>query len=277
MTEEPKAPEPATQQKVVFDLPKAFRLQQERLLNSHASIRSVTDHPGTLGDHSEVDWVEMLSDFLPARYAVGPIFAIDSRGATSNQIDVAVYDKQYSPMWFGSKNKVEFVPVESVYAAFEVKPMLDTTYLTYAQEKIASVRRLHRTSAAIKHAGGVYRATDPAEKHVIGGILAAHSGWTTYDGSLMKLREHLPEVGGDGSLDLGIALDTVAFDFTPAPVDGEGGEPATALTFSNDGDQLIHFAIRLFDQLQRLGTVLALDMREYQAALTRSRGAVTLK
>lgn len=276
MTEQPKAPKPGVQEKVVFDLPRAFQLQQERLLNSHASIRSVTGHPGTLGDHSEVDWVEMLSDFLPARYAVGPIFAIDSRGATSDQIDVAVYDKQYSPMWFGSKGKVEFVPVESVYAVFEVKPTLDTTYLAYAQAKVASVRRLHRTSAAIKHAGGVYRATDPAEKHVIGGILTAHSGWTTYEGSIAKLHEHLPEVGGDGSLDLGIALDTVAFDFTPAPVDGEGGEPATALTFSSAGDTLIHFAIRLFDQLQRLGTVLALDMREYEAALARSRGAATL-
>jgi hypothetical protein len=175
-----------------FDLPAAFQGLQERLLNSHATIRAVTKHPGTLGDHSEVDWVTLLRDFLPSRYAVGPIFAVDSRGVSSEQIDVAVYDKQYSPMWFGSNAGVEFVPVEAVYAAFEAKPSLTPAYIAYTEKKLASVRQLHRTSAAIKYAGGIYRAVDPSEKHLIGGILTAHSSWTTYDGTVEKLKTYLP-------------------------------------------------------------------------------------
>jgi hypothetical protein len=144
---------------------------------------------------------------------------------------------------------------------------MDTAYLAYAREKVASVRRLHRTSAAIKHAGGTYRAVDPSEKHIIGGILTAHSSWTTHEGAVAKLIEHLPAAGQEDSLDIGVALDRIAFDYTSAPVDGQTDEPTTSLTFSVEERQLIHFAIRLFDQLQRLGTVLALDMREYEDAL----------
>lgn len=262
-------PESAAESKPVFKLDEAFQHLQDRLLLTHVGIRSVTAHPGTLGEQSEADWVTMLSDFLPARYSVGPIFAVDSRGASSHQIDVAIYDKQYSPMWFGGSGGTKFVPVESVYAVFEAKPKMDTTYLNYAREKVASVRRLYRSSAAIKHAGGTYRATDPSEKHIIGGILTAHCSWTTHDGAVAKLIEHLPAAGQEDSLDIGVALDRIAFDYTPAPVDGQTGEPETPLTFSSEERQLVHFAIRLFDQLQRLGTVLALDMREYENALAK--------
>lgn len=262
-------PEPAEEAKPVFKLDEAFQHLQERLLLTHAGIRTVTGHPGTLGEQSEADWVTMLSDFLPARYSVGPIFAVDSRGNSSQQIDVAIYDKQYSPMWFGGSGGTKFVPVECVYAVFEAKPRMDSTYLTYAREKVASVRRLHRSSAAIKHAGGTYRAIDPGEKHIIGGILTAHSSWASHEGAAAKITEHLPAPGLEDSLDIGVALDQIAFDYTPAPVDGQQGEPDLPLTFSDDGRQLIHFAIRLFDQLQRLGTVLALDMREYESALER--------
>ncbi|GAA5117322.1 hypothetical protein GCM10023339_27900 [Alloalcanivorax gelatiniphagus] len=263
------SPGSSDETKPVFKLDEAFQHLQDRLLLTHAGIRTVTGHPGTLGDQSEADWVMMLSDFLPARYSVGPIFAVDSRGDSSQQIDVAIYDKQYSPMWFGGSGGTKFVPVESVYAVFEAKPTMNSTYLTYAREKVASVRRLHRSSAAIKHAGGTYRATDPSEKHVIGGILTAHSSWTSREGAMAKLGEHLPAPGGEDSLDIGVALDQIAFDYTPAPVDGQTDEPETRLTFSDHERQLIHFAIRLFDQLQRLGTVLALDMREYESALGR--------
>lgn len=263
------ATEPSDETKPVFKLDEAFQHLQDRLLLTHAGIRSVTGHPGTLGEQSEADWVTMLSDFLPGRYSVGPIFAVDSRGASSQQIDVAVYDKQYSPMWFGGSGGTKFVPVESVYAVFEVKPKMDTTYLAYAREKVASVRRLHRSSAAIKHAGGTYRAIDPSEKHIIGGILTAHCSWATHGGAGTKLTEHLPAAGQEDSLDIGVALDRIAFDYTPAPFDGQTDEPDTQLSFSHEGRQLVHFAIRLFDQLQRLGTVLALDMREYEQALGR--------
>jgi hypothetical protein len=250
-----------------FDVASAFRRKQTILLASHASIRDVSNHPTTLGDHSEADWIEVLRGFLPERYAVGPIFAVDAHGDTSEQIDVAVYDRQYSPLWFGSHNGARFIPAEAVYAAFEVKPTLTPGHITAARQKVASVRRLHRTSAPIKHAGGAYAASDPEAKHIVGGLLTAKSSWADREATISKLREYLPAVGQQDSLDIGIALDTVAFDFTPVPVALGSREETIPLEFSAEHDQLIHFGIRFFRQLQQLGTVLAVDMGVYEAAL----------
>lgn len=250
-----------------FNIAAAFRRKQTMLLESHASIRDVTSHPTALGDHSEVDWLDVLQGFLPERYVVGPIFAVDADGAMSQQIDIAVYDRQYSPLWFGSHDGYRFVPVEAVYAVFEVKPIINTTYIAAAREKAGSVRRLRRTSAPIKHAGGVYAASDPSAKHILGGLLAARTSWAGREETIAKLREHLPLVGQEDSLDIGIAIDTVAFDFTPVPVQLGSREEEIALEFSPETDQLIHFGIRLFRQLQQLGTVLAIDMSVYESAL----------
>lgn len=250
-----------------FNIAAAFRRKQTMLLESHASIRDVTSHPTALGDHSEVDWLDVLQGFLPERYIAGPIFAVDADGAMSQQIDVAVYDRQYSPLWFGSHNGYQFVPVEAVYAAFEVKPVINTTYITAARDKVGSVRRLRRTSAPIKYAGGVYTASDPSAKHIIGGLLAAKTSWAGREETIAKLLEHLPLVGQEDSLDIGIAIDTIAFDFTPVPVELGSREEEIPIEFSNEADQLIHFGVRLFRQLQQLGTVLAIDMGAYESAL----------
>lgn len=252
-----------------FDIAAAFRQKQTVMLASHSAIRDVSQHPTTLGDQAEADWIGVLRGFLPERYVVGPIFAVDADGGISEQIDVAVYDRQYSPLWFGAQNSCNFVPVEAVYAVFEVKPTINTTYIESARRKVASVRRLRRTSAPIKHAGGVFVASDPAAKHLIGGLLAANAGWATRESTISKLQEHLPPVGQEDSLDIGIAVDSIAFDYTPAPVELGSREDAIPFEFSAENDQLIHFGIRLFRQLQQLGTVLAINMGAYEGALRR--------
>jgi hypothetical protein len=250
-----------------FDIAAAFRRKQTVMLASHSAIRDVSQHPTTLGDQSEADWIGVLRGFLPERYVVGPVFAVDADGGISEQIDVAVYDRQYSPLWFGAQNGCDFVPVEAVYAVFEVKPTINTTYIESARRKVASVRRLRRTSAPIKHAGGSFAASDPAAKHLIGGLLAGNAGWTTRESTISKLREHLPPVGQEDSLDIGIAVGSITFDYTPEPVELGSREEEISLEFSAEDDQLIHFGIRLFRQLQQLGTVLAVDMGAYEEAL----------
>lgn len=250
-----------------FDIAAAFRQKQTVMLASHSAIRDVSQHPTVLGDQSEADWIGALNGFLPERYAVGPIFAVDADGGISEQIDVAVYDRQYSPLWFGAQNSCDFVPVEAVYAVFEVKPIINTTYIESARKKITSVRKLRRTSAPIKHAGGGFDAIDPAAKHLIGGLLAADTGWATRESTVSKLQEHLPPVGREDSIDLGIAVGSIAFDYTPVPVKLGSREGEIPLEFSAENEQLIHFGIRLFRQLQQLGTVLAIDMGAYEEAL----------
>lgn len=241
-----------------FDIAKAFQNKSIAMQASFLAIREVTKHPTIRGDQSEADWVGLIGDFLPKRYAVGPIFAVDHYGHMSEQIDAAVYDTHYSPQWFGTSGSTRFVPVESVYAVFEVKPQFSSDYLREAQKKVASVRNLERTSSAVVHKGGEYSKEEIRLFPIIGGILTTRKA---LEDPVSKLNEIQPTQGDSGFLNIGICLDQFAFDYTPSVI---GDEVVTKLQTKSDGNQLIHFCVRLFRQLQAVGTVPAADMTRYE-------------
>lgn len=225
-----------------FDLARGFHAKQAHMLTGLGLMPNFTNHPTTKGDASEAQWVAVLDEFLPARYGVGPIFAIDSRGDQSDQIDLAIFDRQYSPLFF-EEGGIRFVPAESVYAVFEVKPEMSKSTLDYAAAKVESVRSLFRTSAPISHAGGVFEPQDPQDKPILGGFLSTEWSWASVDSGIDAILE--------SGLDLGIAVRSTAFD-----------KQAT-LEFATENEQLIWFAMRLFRRLSRLGTVLAIDLDAY--------------
>ena len=117
--------------------------------NSLRSARESFGHAPTKGDVSEAVWRELLDAYLPKRYWVLSGHVCDSEGNFSQQMDVIVADRQYSPLIFKQKDQF-IVPAESVYAVFEAKQALNAKMVSYAQEKAATVRKLHRTSRPIK-------------------------------------------------------------------------------------------------------------------------------
>src|SRR5438093_539300 len=107
-----------------------------------ATAREAFGHPGTKGNASEHVWLEMLEKYLPRRYQATTAHVVDSKGMFSEQIDVVVFDRQYSPFIFHYEGEI-IVPAESVYAAFEAKQSMNVSQVDYAQNKVASVRRLY--------------------------------------------------------------------------------------------------------------------------------------
>lgn len=213
-----------------------------------ASARKVLGHPGEKGDASEAVWRALLEAYLPARYRVLKAYVVDSNDKFSDQIDVVICDRQYSPIVFKFEGAV-IVPAESVYAIFEAKQQIDAGTIEYARKKAASVRKLHRTSLDVVHAGGKFDAVEP--KPIIAGILALDSGWSSGLGEpLLKALDGEDEVS---RLDLGCIASQGRFS---AGADGaftvtEGGHPATA------------FLLDLIARLQDVGTVSRLDVRAY--------------
>lgn len=136
--------------------------------------REAMAHPVLKGDASEAVWLDLLQRYLPARYQAARAVVIDSLDNYSDQLDVVIFDRQYSPFVFQHEG-VTVVPAESVYAVFEAKQSLDAGQIEYAHGKIASVRALYRTSLPIPHAGGTYPAR--ALPWIVGGILTLDSGW----------------------------------------------------------------------------------------------------
>ncbi|MDD7458107.1 MAG: hypothetical protein PUK83_06760, partial [Clostridia bacterium] len=99
-----------------------FKGMQEQMITK-LNAQEFISHPGTKGDVTENNWLSWMKEFLPKRYEADKAFVIDSDGHVSDQIDIVIYDKQYSPIVF-KQNGALYVTSESVYAVFEVKQEL---------------------------------------------------------------------------------------------------------------------------------------------------------
>lgn len=213
------------------------------------TVRRSFGHSGTKGDGSENVWLELLQSYLPKRYQVHKAHVVDSRGKFSDQIDVVVFDRQYSPFIFQYEGQT-VVPAESVYAVFEAKQTANSENVAYAQTKVATVRRLHRTSLPIPHAGGTYAAKPLIP--ILGGILAFGSDWTPPLGP--ALRRALEGDHGDGRLDIGCIAEHGYFTY-----DQEGEK----YNLFNEGKPATAFLLELIARLQFSGTVPMIDIRAY--------------
>ncbi|MBA9082120.1 MULTISPECIES: DUF6602 domain-containing protein [Micrococcus] len=250
-----------------IDLNLAFQARQRTLSAELGIPLEFTDHPTSIGNASEANWTRMLRTYLPGRYEVGPVHALDITGGQSHQIDIAIYDRQYAPIWFESPAGERIVPVESIYAVFEVKQKINASNLRYAARKAASVRQLTRTSEKIVDIHGTHEGPRPEQRPILSGILALKSEWTTgMRGETGK--KHIQDHTGDARLDMGLALLDSAFDNTTPPYNKEMLE--AGLHFSPESTQLLWFCLRLFRRLQAIGTAPAVDLSLYEEALLKS-------
>jgi hypothetical protein len=88
----------------------------------------------------------VISDDMTANDATSA-HVVDSNGNFSDQIDVVLFDRHYSPYILNFQQQ-KILSAESAYAVFEAKQSINLNEVRYAQEKIASVRRLNRTKPA---------------------------------------------------------------------------------------------------------------------------------
>lgn len=213
-----------------------------------ATARKTLVHPGTKGDASEGVWLEMLQLYLPQRYKATKGHVVDSNGKFSDQIDVLIFDRQYSPFIFQFQGQT-IIPAESVYAAFEAKQSINAGQVDYAHKKIASVRLLHRTSLPIPTAMGLLPAK--SLHHIIGGLLTFESDW---DPPLGKpVLDALAGQEQTGRLDLGCVAAHGTF-----MCDADGCHITTPLTKAATA-----FLFELIARLQACATVPMIDIRAY--------------
>lgn len=213
------------------------------------TVRKSFGHPGTKGDASEGVWLKLLQTYLPKRYQATTAHIVDSLGAFSEQIDVVVFDQQYSPFIFRYEGQT-IIPAESVYAVFEAKQTANAEQVKYARKKVASVRRLCRTSLPIPYAKGTYPAKPIIP--IYGGLLTFESDWSPALGK--SFRKVLGNGGDDDRLDMGCFAAHGWFYFDQQNNDYKihnGGKPATAFLF------------KLIAQLQFSGTVPMIDIQAY--------------
>jgi len=214
-------------------------------------------HPTAIGDGCEAVWLNWFNEYLPERYRALKGTVIDSNGDTSDQIDVIVCDRQYSPFIIRDGNYC-FIPAESVYGVFEVKQSIKSENLVYAGNKIASVRKLSRTSAPIVHAGGKYEPK-PLFK-IIGGILTTDNEYNPPFGT--SFINCIKNMDAMNQIDIGCSIEKGSFI-----IDYRGDGVYTNI--QDKDNYLIFFFLHLLGRLQALGTVPAMDLGAYLISLNR--------
>lgn len=245
--------------------------------------RNFIKHPGTKGDSLENVWIEWLRKYLPNRYSIDKAIIIDSEGELSDQIDLVIYDQQYTPFVF-TQNGVHYIPAEGIYAVFEIKPDLKGTakdngksvsYIEYAGRKIESVRKLKRTSTTIIDRGERKHAR-PLTK-IIGGILTSVNSYAKKE----TIEKHMKSLTSLKSIDMGCVVEYGSFfikyegkeDKSISDVNQRiqkyyDARKYNTIQVSRKEESLVTFFLQLSRYLQQsIGTVAAIDFNAYSQRL----------
>lgn len=240
-----------------------------------STSREFIEHSGSKGDALENAWIDWLRKYLPNRYSVDKAIVIDSKGNTSHQIDVVIYDNWFTPFIF-SQNGFHYIPAEGVYAVFEVKPDIadfsdEVNNVEYAGAKIESVRKLEREATTFIN-GGRQFGPNPLTK-IIGGILCNTNGHTHKNND--TLTGKFKALSNLKSLDLACVADyaSIYVDYTEDEITETGNEAYfefyknrvyNDIVFSKEENSLVTFFMQLTRYLQQaIGTIPAINLQKY--------------
>lgn len=235
------------------DLGGLFKSRQKATQAAQELNREFAVHQGTKGEATETSWIHLLQEYLPNRYAIERAMVVDSKGEASQQVDIVVFDRQYTPFVINFEGLV-YIPAESVYAIFEVKQDISKENIEYASEKLKSVRRLLRTSTLIVDHTGHSRRKELFE--IPAGILTLSSSWKPGLGDPFEVAIQNSWMEPHGRIDLGCSLSVGGFRVVKQ-------EHGITIEKSPPEASLMYFLMSLFKTLQTLGTVPAVDMDEY--------------
>ena len=99
---------------------------RENYKNLEASIvrqlnLKVDNHHLTAGHNREKIWLELFRQIIPMKFAIKQgVFLIDSYGHVSKEVDIAVFDEQFTPYIFNYGN-IHFIPIEAVAVVVQCK------------------------------------------------------------------------------------------------------------------------------------------------------------
>lgn len=224
-----------------------FQGLQDEMISSLGILK--ISHAPTLGDFTELNWLDLFKNYLPKRYMADKAFVVDHKGNISDAIDIVIYDAFYSPFLL-NKNGVKFVPAESVYAVFEVKQNISKKHIEYAGKKANSVRKLKRTSIPINNAGKIVEAK--AHFEILSGLLSTRSSWKTTASSKENIKKHLNKLVESEKLNISCCLEIGSIKLDQGDI-----------SISNNKDALLTFFFNFLQLLQEVGTTPAMDITKY--------------
>lgn len=81
----------------------------------------VDNHYLTVGYNREKIWLDLFRQIIPMKFAIRQgVFLIDSFGKVSKEVDIVVFDEQFTPYIFNYGN-IHFIPIEAVVVVIQCK------------------------------------------------------------------------------------------------------------------------------------------------------------
>lgn len=104
----------------VIDDIKENYLKMERDLVTQLNY-NVSNHHLTTGSYREDIWEDFFRRIVPKKFNITrSVFIIDSKRNVSNEVDITIFDEQYTPYIF-NYGLIKFIPVEAVAAVIQCK------------------------------------------------------------------------------------------------------------------------------------------------------------
>lgn len=107
-------------QKDIIQNIKGNYINLEKSIVSQLNLK-VDNHHLTAGHNREKIWMDLFRQIIPMKFAIKQgVFLIDSKGNVSKEVDVAVFDEQFTPYIFNYGN-IHFIPIEAVAVVIQCK------------------------------------------------------------------------------------------------------------------------------------------------------------
>ncbi|WP_411343469.1 DUF6602 domain-containing protein [Paenibacillus sp. WLX1005] len=79
------------------------------------------NHQLTTGGFREEVWMSMFKQMIPQKFSIArSVFIIDSQGRISDEVDLAIFDEQYTPYIF-RQGVIKYIPIEAVAVVVQCK------------------------------------------------------------------------------------------------------------------------------------------------------------
>jgi hypothetical protein len=108
------------------DLKEPLRMIAKNYCNLENSMVSqlllaTPNHNLTTGTYREMVWKSLFEQIIPRKFCIDQgVFIMDSEGSISNEVDLAIFDEQYTPYIFNYGN-IKFIPIEAVAVVVQCK------------------------------------------------------------------------------------------------------------------------------------------------------------
>ncbi|MBN4074642.1 hypothetical protein JYT99_01790, partial [bacterium AH-315-E09] len=107
------------EEKKVFEKIKENYNNMNKMMVEEMDMAST--HGGLTGNYREKMWVKFFRSIVPKKFAIEQgVLIIDSNGNVSKEVDIAIFDEQYTPYVF-QYNTLKFIPIEAVAVVIECK------------------------------------------------------------------------------------------------------------------------------------------------------------